>query len=160
MGTELGLTLAIAGAAVVATLSGIGSSIGVNIAARISTGILSEEPEKFGSLLILSAIPGTQGVYGFLLGFLIILKIGLLTGNIAQITTNQGMQIFFTALPVASVEFFSAIFQGKVAAGGAGIVAKKPESFISGVILAVLVEFYAVLGLLIGIFLIQNIKLG
>jgi V/A-type H+-transporting ATPase subunit K len=61
-----GLTLAILGAAFAVVLGGIGSAIGVGLAGQASSGVMSEDPDKFGSLLLLVALPGTQGIYGFL----------------------------------------------------------------------------------------------
>ena len=158
--TGLGLMTAIAGAASAVALAGIGSAIGIGLAARSSAGVLSEDPEKFGSLLILVALPGTQGFYGFLVGFLVIMKIGLVSGNIPAITPYQGLQIFFASMPVALAGLISGIHQGKVSAAGAGVVAKQAPAFMKAVILSALVETYAVLGLLGSILFLNGIKLG
>ena len=160
MENALGLMIAIAGGAFAVALAGIGSAIGIGLAARSSAGVLSEEPEKFGSLLILVALPGTQGFYGFLVGFLVLMKTGLVTGKIPPITPYQGLQIFFASLPVALAGLMSAIHQGKVSAAGAGVVAKQAPAFMKAVILSALVETYAVLGLLGSILFLNGIKLG
>ena len=160
MENALGLMIAIAGGAFAVALAGIGSAIGIGLAARSSAGVLSEEPEKFGSLLILVALPGTQGFYGFLVGFLVLMKTGLVTGQIPPITPYQGLQIFFASLPVALAGLISAIHQGKVSAAGAGVVAKQAPAFMKAVILSALVETYAVLGLLGSILFLNGIKLG
>ncbi len=160
MENALGLMIAIAGGAFAVALAGIGSAIGIGLAARSSAGVLSEEPEKFGSLLILVALPGTQGFYGFLVGFLVLMKIGLVSGQIPPITPYQGLQIFFASLPVALAGLMSAIHQGKVSAAGAGVVAKQAPAFMKAVILSALVETYAVLGLLGSILFLNGIKLG
>ena len=62
----LGLILAIIGAALAAILPGIGSAYGVQIGGQAAAGVTSEKPELFGKLLVLQALPGTQGIYGFL----------------------------------------------------------------------------------------------
>ncbi|MCD6220147.1 V-type ATP synthase subunit K [Candidatus Calescamantes bacterium] len=160
MENALGLMIAIAGGAFAVALAGIGSAIGIGLAARSSAGVLSEEPEKFGSLLILVALPGTQGFYGFLVGFLVLMKTGLVTGKIPPINPYQGLQIFFASLPVALAGLISAIHQGKVSAAGAGVVAKQAPAFMKAVILSALVETYAVLGLLGSILFLNGIKLG
>ncbi len=160
METALGLMIAIAGGAFAVALAGIGSAIGIGLAAQASAGVLSEEPEKFGNLLILVALPGTQGFYGFLVGFLVIMKLGLVTGKIPPITPYQGLQIFFACLPVALAGLLSGIHQGKVSAAGAGVVAKQAPAFMKAVILSALVETYAVLGLLGSILFLNGIKLG
>ncbi|MCK4250082.1 permease, partial [candidate division WOR-3 bacterium] len=98
---SLGLAIAIAGGALAAILGGIGSAIGIGYAAQAANGVLSEDPEKFGSLLILVALPGTQGVYGFIGAFMVMMKIGIFGGEVVSLTMSQGLQIFFAAMPVA-----------------------------------------------------------
>lgn len=148
----LGTTLAIVGAGIATLLSGIGSAIGISFPAKASAGVISEDPSKFGSLFLLVVLPGTQGFYGFVAAFLII-------GKIASITTMmQGLQLLVAALPVGFVGLFSAIYQGKVAAAGVNLVAKRAKEAIKGVIFAAMVETYAVLGLLISFFLINAVK--
>ena len=156
---DWGLTVAIAGAASAAIFSGIGSAIGINYAAQVADGVLSEDPEKFGSLLVMVVLPGTQGIYGFVSAFLTILKLGLLGGTPPDISLAQGWQIFFACMPVALAGLVSAIYQGKVAAAGVAMTAKQPSHFMKGVIYAALVETYAILGLLVTILLINGIQL-
>lgn len=149
---SMGIALAIVGAGLAALLAGIGSAIGISYPAKAAAGVISEDPSKFGSLFLLVVLPGTQGFYGFVAAFLII-------GKIAQITTMmQGFQLMLAALPVAIVGLASAIYQGKVAAAGVNLVAKRSKEAIKGVILAAMVETYAVLGLLISFFLINAVK--
>ena len=155
----LGLTLALLGGALAVILGGIGSAIGVGLAGQASSGVMSEDPEKFGSLLLLVALPGTQGIYGFLSSFLVILKLGLTGGQPAVLTTPQGWQILVACLPVAFTGLVSGIHQGKVCASGVYMVAKQPKDLMKPVIMAALVETYAVLGLLITILLLNGIKL-
>jgi V/A-type H+-transporting ATPase subunit K len=156
---DFGLTLAILGAAIAFLWAGIGSAIGVGIAGQAAAGVMSDAPEKFGSLLLLVALPGTQGIYGFLSGFLVILKIGLVSGTVAKLTTYQGWQILIACLPVGFVGFLSAIHQGKVCASGVYMVAKQPKEMAKPLVLGALVETYAVLGLLITVLLLNGIKL-
>jgi len=155
----LGLTLAILGGALACILGGIGSAIGVGLAGQASSGVMSEDPGKFGSLLLLVALPGTQGIYGFLSAFLVILKIGLTTGTIPKLTVFSGWQILVACLPVAFAGLVSGIHQGKVCASGVYMVAKQPKDLMKPVIMAALVETYAVLGLLITILLLNGIRL-
>lgn len=157
---DWGLALGMLGAAVAAFLAGGGSSIGIGLAGQASCGVLSEQPEKFGTLLLLTALPGTQGVYGFLSAFLVILKLGLLGGSIPTITIHQGLAIFGACLPVAVAGFISGVHQGKVCAAGVMMTAKQPKDFVKPLILGALVETYAVLGLLITILLLNGIKVG
>lgn len=156
----IGLAIAILGGAIAAFLAGTGSAIGIGIAAQTADGVLSEDPEKFGKLLILVALPGTQGIYGLLGTFLVIQKLGLLGGGVASLNLWQGFQIFFSALPVAVAGFFSAIHQGKVCASGVELTAKRPDEMMKGVIYAAMVETYAIFGLVATILLLNGIKLG
>ncbi|MDR2939204.1 MAG: V-type ATP synthase subunit K [Clostridiales bacterium] len=129
------------GAALSVFLPGIGSSRGCGLVGKTATGLLTEEPEKFGQALILQLLPGTQGLYGFLIAFLII-------NNLTPtINLAQGFFLLFAALPVAFAGYRSALYQGEVAAAGLQILAKKPEENTKGIILAAIVETYAILGL-------------
>ncbi len=156
---ELGFTLAIFGGALAVVLGGIGSAIGVGLAGQASSGVMSEDPEKFGSLLLLVALPGTQGIYGFLSAFLVMLKLGLVGEALKSLTIYQGWQVLIACLPVAFASLVSGIHQGKVCASGVYMVAKQPKDLMKPVIMAALVETYAVLGLLITILLLNGIKL-
>lgn len=155
----MGLVLAFSGAAAAAIFAGIGSAVGVGLAGQAASGVMSEDPEKFGSLLLLVALPGTQGIYGFLSAFLVILKLGVTGGTIAEVNLHQGWQIFVACLPVALAGLISGIHQGKVCASGVYMVAKQPKEMTKPLILGALVETYAVLGLLITILLLNGIKL-
>jgi V/A-type H+-transporting ATPase subunit K len=152
-----GIIYAILGAAAAMFLAGSGSAIGIGYAGQSANGVLSEDPDKFGIMLILVALPGTQGFYGFLASFLVILKIGLL-GEVLAISTSQGLQILGASLPIAITGLISGIHQG-VCAAGIGVAEKEPTHAMKAVIYGALVETYAVLGLVITIFLLNGIKL-
>jgi len=156
---DWGLVLAIAGAAIAVGFAGVGSSIGIGYASQAADGVLSEDPEKFGSTLILAVLPGTQGIYGFVCAFFVILKVGLLGEAVAKISIAQGWQIFFACVPIALGGLISGIHQGKVSAAGMSVAAKQPKDFMKAVILSALVETYAVIGLLVTILLLFGIKL-
>lgn len=158
MTDPLGLAIAISGGALAAILAGIGSAIGIGYTAQAANGVLSEDPEKFGQLLILVALPGTQGFYGFLGAFLLMTKIGLLGGTVPAISLWQGLQLFFACLPIALAGLVSAIWQGKVCTAGIEMVAKKPQESAKAVIFGILVEIYAVLGLIVTILSLMGMK--
>ena len=158
-GATLGLAIATFGGALAVLLGGMGSAIGVGLAGQASTGVMSEDPGKFGILLLLVSLPGTQGIYGFLSGFLVMLKVGLIGGTPASLTTVTGLLLLAACLPVAFTGLVSGIHQGKVCASGVYMVAKQPKDLIKPVIMAALVETYAVLGLLITILLLNGITL-
>lgn len=152
-----GNVLAILGASV-AAMAGIGSAIGIGIAGEAGAGVMSEDPNKFGQVLILQLLPGTQGIYGLLVAFIIMLKINMFGGMI-PVTTIQGFSILVASLPVGLVGIWSAIAQGKTAAAGIMLVAKRPEEIAKGMIFAAMVETYAVFALLVSFLLISNIKI-
>lgn len=150
--------LAILGASL-AALAGIGSAMGVGIAGEAAAGVVSEDPDKFGQTLVLQALPGTQGIYGLLIAFIIMLKIGLLGGTMVSITVQQGLYLLAASVPIGLVGIFSAIAQGKTAAAGIMMIAKRPEELAKGMVYAAMVETYAVLALLVSFLMINSIVL-
>ncbi len=154
-----GLAIALFGCVAAVLPAGIGSAVGIRLAATVASGVLAEDPKKFGSLFILVALPGTQGFYGFLGAFLAMMKLGVL-GELVPITFWQGVQMFAACLPVGIAGLATAIWQGKVCAAGAALVAKQPGEGTKGVIFGALVETYAVLGLLATIFLQMGVRVG
>jgi V/A-type H+-transporting ATPase subunit K len=151
-----GLTLALIGAGLAALLAGIGSAIGIGIAGRSATGVLSEKPERYGQMFIMVVLPGTQGFYGFLAAFMVMLRLRFFEGKVpTDMSTVLGWQVLMACLPIAFAGLVSAIYQGKVCSGGILMAAKRPEmAFKAGVVYAVMVEVYAVLGLLVTIFML------
>lgn len=150
-----GSSLAILGAAFAVGFAGTGSAKGVGIAGEAAAGVLSESPEHFGRCLLLQALPGTQGIYGLLVGFLILfVNPAVMDGTLPLI---HGVGYFCAALPTAIAGYYSAIAQGRVSAAGMGIVAARPEESMKGVIAAGLVETYAVLALLISVLIFFNV---
>jgi V/A-type H+/Na+-transporting ATPase subunit K len=155
-----GIMLALVGAVVAAALAGIGSILGVRTAAQASAGVVAEDPDKFGKVLLLTALPGSQGIYGFLAAIIIANSIGLLAGELVDVSVAQGWQIVIASLPIAFTGLLSGLFQGRVAAAAVNIVAKNPDASGKGVILSAIVETYAVLGLLVTILLVNGLGLG
>ena len=153
-----GQFLGIMGAALAALLGGIGSAKGTSMAGQAAAGVVSEDPSKFGQLLVLQLLPGTQGLYGFIIGFLMLTKIGVLGGDIP--TSAQGFQLLAASLPVGIVGLISGIYQGKAAVAGVGIVAKKPEELGKAITFAAIVETYAILGLLVSFLALNGIQIG
>ena len=153
-----GLAIALLGAALAAVLPGIGSAKGTGIAGEAGTGLLCQDPAKFGRVLILQVIPGTQGLYGLVVWFFAIFRMGLLSGSLPVFTIAQGMQYLSACLPMALGGLFSAIAQGRVAAGSINILAKKPDDWSKGMVLCITVEFYAILSLLASMLMIINIS--
>lgn len=150
--------LAICGAAL-AALAGIGSAIGVGIVGQAAAGVVAEDPKKFGSTLMLQALPGTQGIYGLLIAFIIMNKIGLISGNMVDLTTAQGGFLLAAAIPVGIVGIISAIHQGKVAASGIMLISKRPEEIAKAMVYAAMVETYAVLALLASFLMVNGLTI-
>lgn len=144
-----GNALALLGAALAMGLAGTGSAKGVGIAGEAAAGVLTEDPDKFGQTLLLQALPGTQGIYGMIIAFLIMVKIGALGGAMATLTTQQGMMYLMCSLPIALAGLSSGIAQGRASAASIGIIAKRPEELGKAMMYPALVETYAVLALLI-----------
>ena len=156
---ESAFAIAIAGAAISVFLGGAGSAIGVGLAGQAGAGVISEKPELFGKVLLIQALPGTQGIYGFLGGLLVLIQTGLLGGTGAALSIDSAWQLFWACMPVAVTGLISGIHQGKVAASGLHAVAKDPTNVGKAVIMAAMVETYAVLGLLITVLLLFSIKI-
>ena len=145
-----GLIFAAMGVALAVGLSGIGSAKGVGIVGEAATGLVTEEPEKFGKALVLQLLPGTQGLYGFVIGFLVFTKMA------SGMPLDQGLYLLGACLPIAFAGLWSGIAQGKVAAAGIQILAKNPEHNTKGIILAAMVETYALLGFVISFMLVNK----
>jgi len=154
-----GLGIALLGGAISVFLAGIGSAIGIGIAGQVANGVLGEKPEKFGEMFLLVALPGTQGIYGFAVGIWLLIKLGILGGNVIYPTISQGWNLLFACLPVAFAGLISGIHQGKVCGAGIGVVAKQEGQFIKAVMYGVLVETYALLGFVASILILIGIKL-
>lgn len=146
---NLGMVLAVLGAAFAAGFAGIGSARGVGLVGEAGAGLLTEKPASFGKVLILQILPGTQGLYGFLVALLVFIKTGLLSGSPVAITWTQGLYFFAACLPIAIAGYFSAVYQGRVAASGVSMIAKQSTETSKAMILSAMVETYAVLALLI-----------
>ncbi len=146
---ELGIVYALLGAAVAVLMAGAGSAIGVGVAGQAAAGVVTEDPGKFAKVLIMQLLPGTQGLYGLMIGFVTLTKIGLLGGTPANVSTAAGLLILAACLPIGLVGLISGIYQGKTSASSIGIVAKKPEQFAKAMLFPAMVETYAILALLI-----------
>ncbi|MCC0630239.1 V-type ATP synthase subunit K [Clostridioides sp. ES-S-0108-01] len=154
-----GQFLAISGAAIAALFAGMGSAKGTSIAGQAAAGVVTEDPSKFGQLLVLQLLPGTQGLYGFIIAFLILSKAGIIGGDVIP-TSAQGLQLLMAGLPIGLVGLVSGIAQGKAAAAGVGIVAKRPEELGKAITFAAIVETYALLGLLVSFLAYNGIAVG
>ena len=154
-----GLAMAMLGAGLAVGLSCVGSAKGTGIAGEAGTGLLCEDPSKSGKVMVLQLLPGTQGLYGLVVWFFAIFRMGLLSGSLPELTVAQGFQYLAACLPMALGGLFSAIAQGRVAAASINILAKKPDDWSKGILFCVMVEFYAILSLLASFLMINGLVL-
>lgn len=143
-----GVFIALIGAGIAAALAGAGSAIGVGIAGQAAAGVTAEDPDKFSKTLLLQLLPGTQGIYGLIIAFIVFLRVGLF-GTMLELPTSVGWAVLGSCLPMAIAGLISGIYQGKCAAAGIAMVAKRPEAFGKAMALTVMVETYALLALLV-----------
>ena len=151
-GEQSGLIFAALGAATAVFLSGIGSAKGVGIVGEVAAGLMAEEPEKFGKSLVLQLLPGTQGLYGFVIGLMVLGRLK------PDMSIGEGLYIFMACLPIAMAGYGSAIAHGRVAASGISLLAKNEEQSTKGIIYAVMVETYALLAFVVSIMLLSGVS--
>ncbi len=154
---NLGLVLALLGAACAVVFAGLGSARGVGLAGQASAGLLTEDPSMFGKVLVLQLLPGTQGLYGFLIAIMVLVNVNIIGGSPEQLSWQQGLYYLIACLPIAIAGYFSAIHQGKVAAAGINLLAKQKDQLGRAVTMASLVEFYAILPFLISLLAVLSI---
>ena len=142
--------LALLGAAI-AACAGCGSGMGVGIAGQAAAGVVAGDPKKFGRSLILQALPGTQGIYGVVIAFLIMVKTGFLGGAMLDLSVAQGWYYLAAGVPIGVVGFASGIGQGRAAASALQLMAKRPDQMSKGIIYTVMVETYAILAFVVSI---------
>jgi len=150
-----GTDWAILGAGLAAILGGIGSAAGITVASATVSGVLSEDGSKFGKLLPLAAMPGTQGIYGFIAAVLVVIFFDLLGGNVA-LSGAIGFKVFLACMPVGILCLVSAIYQGLTGASAAAIVAADQPA--PALIFPALVETYAVLSLIVTILMLLGLQ--
>ena len=150
---KTGFGWVVIGAIVVVTVSCLGSAKGILIASSQAAGILSEKPELFGKLLVLMALPGTQGFYGFICAIMIALRTGVIIGNL-NITPVIGVSILLIAIATSLVEYLTALIQARAATAAINLTGKQPEEGGRAILIPALIETYAVIALLISILLI------
>ncbi len=143
-----GLIFATFGIALAVILPGIGSAKGVGMVGEAAAGLITEEPEKFGKSLVLQLLPGTQGLYGFVIGLMVFLKVT------PTMDFGTGLYLFFACLPIAFVGWKSAMLQARTAAAGISILAKNPDHNTKGIIYSAMVETYALLAFVISLLLV------
>ena len=136
----IAVILAYLGLGLMIGLSGTGSAIGVSIGGKATLGALKKNEEAFGSYMLLSALPVTQGLYCFAGFFIINGKLQ----NIAEMTINQGAMVFAAGLALGLVGLYSGIKQGEISAHGIEGIGSGYDVFGKTMVLAVFPELYAI----------------
>ncbi|MBQ4258005.1 MAG: V-type ATP synthase subunit K [Clostridia bacterium] len=150
-----GIIYAIIGVSIATLFSGIGSARGVGSAAQTAMGVLSEDSSMFGKMLVLTLLPGTQGLYGFIVGFLILINCGVLGGTMP--TIGQGLAYLGASLAIGFGGMFSAFAQGKAAVSGITMTAKDEKNFSKAMVSVTLVEIYALLAFIVSLLLVISV---
>lgn len=153
---QTGLGWAMLGAIAALMFGGMGSARGIRIAAGQGAGVLSEKPELFGKVFLLIALPGTQGIYGFVFAFSLLFRIGLFGG--ISISPMAGLTLAIVGIGAGVVLWLSAVYQGQTSAASISLVAKKPDQFGRALILPGMVEFYAMLAFLVALIFLLFVK--
>lgn len=126
------------------------------MAGEAAAGVVTEDPGKFGKVLILQLLPGTQGIYGLLIAFITLSQIGILGGS-SDISVAKGLLYLAACLPMAFVGLWSAVKQARASVAGIQLVSKRPDQMGKSMIFPAMVETYAILALLISILSINGI---
>ncbi len=152
-----GAQIGFVGAVLSVALACAGSGRGVGLVGEAATGVLSEDPGKFAQCLILQIIPGTQGLYGLVIWFFAMMKMGFFSAaGVPPMDIAQGLGFLAACLPMGIGGMITAIAQGRCAASGISLIAKRPEEMSKGIILAIMVEFYAILCLLASFLMLNS----
>lgn len=135
---DINVLLGYIGLGLMLAMSGIGSCYGTTIAGNAAEAALKKDPSKSASYMILSALPSTQGLYGFV-AFLM---------SLGRDFSQQGLLMFGIGAAVGFICFFSAIRQGQISANGINGIAQGHDVMVNTMIYAALPEFYAILSLI------------
>ena len=154
--SNLGIIFALSGAVLSALVAGLGSAKAVGMCGEAAAGVCSDDPSKFGKVLILQLLPGTQGIYGLLIAFITLAQVGVL-GGWADLSWQKGLWYLLGCLPMAIVGYASAIKQGKASIASISMVAKRPDQSSKAIIFPAMVETYAILALLVSILAVSGI---
>jgi V/A-type H+-transporting ATPase subunit K len=150
-----GQTLAYCGIALAVACCCAGSAKGLGIVGEAGAGLLTEDPARFAQILILQILPSTNGIYGFVIGMLVMVQLGMFGGNMVALDFGQGALVLATCIPIAAVGYIAAIAQSRVCAGAVSIISKRPEELAKGILLAVMIEFFTIVALLVSILLLM-----
>jgi len=150
-----GRTWAMSGAALSTAVCCVASAVGVSTAGKAANGVLTEKPKLFPKAMVLTALTGSNGIYGFLISILVLQRVGILGGeaNPADLTVGVGFAYFIATIPI-TIAGLTSVFQGRVAATAILLTAKNESQMTKGLIITALIETYAILSLLVSVLMI------
>ena len=154
-----GVVIALMGVSIAVAMSCIGSAKGIGIAGEFAAGICAEKPTLFWKTMILQILTGIQGIFGLAIWIVAVCRLGIIGGNLAEISAQTGWLIFFACLPVTIVGWRSAIYQGRVAAAAMRILVKNPGAFREGIIYCGVVACFAVIAFKVTLLMLININI-
>ena len=157
--STLGPVFALIGAALAVGMAGVGSAKGVGMASEAALGVVNEDPSKFGKMLVLQLLPGTQGIYGLIVAFLVLSNIGILGGSAdVNMSIAKGALYLAACLPIGVAGWTSGKAQGEASAASIGLVAQRPDMSGKALIFPAMVETYALLSLLISLLAVFGVN--
>ena len=146
-----GIVMAALGMALAIIFPGIGSAKGVGMVGESASGLMSEEPDKFGQTLILQLLPASQGLYGFVIAIMSLARLS------ASMSLQEGLFILIGCLPIAIVGYPSAVAQAKISVDGIALLARDAEQMTKTIIYTVMVETYALLAFVSSLILLNSV---
>lgn len=152
-----GYSIGMIGVALCVLLCGVGSCMGLCKTSSVAAGVLGQDPKKFGKLMVLVLLPATQGIYGFIIGIIASGTLNSLAA--ASAPAALGWAVFGAVLPMAISGLASGYFQGKAAANCIAAVGKQESLSGKLIVYPGMIEFYAILGLIISIMLVSAIAI-
>lgn len=146
-----GAGIALLGGVLAAASGGVGSTYGVSKVGKVAMGVITEEPSLFGKVLILQALPSTNGIYGLLVWFMVMFQGGFLDGTYGEMSYVTGVIIFISCIPSILALYPGSVKQAEVSSAGAQMMLKRPDNQAQALVLTAMIETYAILALLIAV---------
>ncbi len=146
-----GAGLALLGGSLVAAAGNLGSTMGVSRVGKVGMGVITEEPSLFGRVLILQALPATNGIYGLLVWFMVMFQGGFLDGTFADMSYQTGAIMFLGCIPAMFAFYHGSLKQAEVSSAGVQMLLKRPENQAQALVITAMIETYAILTLLIAV---------
>jgi len=145
---NLPLVMTILSIGIVIILTGMGSAKGGTMIGKAAAALISEQPEKFGQSLVLQMMSASQGLYGFIVAFLIFMNID------DSLTFTTALRNLGGGLLMGLTGYLTAIKQSILATAGIQILAKKPEHSTKGVLYSAMIETYAIFAFVISVLIV------